>query len=193
MVSTEQPTERVFISVIIPTFNRKASLRRTLESLNQQTYPLDCFEVIIVDDGVRVGCRAAIHRNCRFYRPNCVSIDAHTVINRDVLLDGHSGLTIGSNVSISEGCMLLTPEHAPNSPTFANRGAATRIGDRAFLGARAIILPGLTIGDGAVVAAGAVVAKDAPSFAIVAGQPARQIGERMRDMAYTLNYGKFLG
>ena len=43
---------------------------------------------------------------------------------------------------------------------------------------RAIILPGITIGEGAVVAAGAVVTKDVEPYAIVAGNPARKIGER---------------
>jgi len=40
-----------FVSVIIPTYNRKASLLRTLDSLSRQTYPADRFEVVVVDDG----------------------------------------------------------------------------------------------------------------------------------------------
>ena len=46
------------VSVIIPTYNRKDSLRETLNSLAQQTYPSDCFEVIIVDDGSTDGTAA---------------------------------------------------------------------------------------------------------------------------------------
>lgn len=41
----------VIISVVIPTYNRRESLQRTLESLAIQTYPTDCFEAIVVDDG----------------------------------------------------------------------------------------------------------------------------------------------
>ena len=135
----------------------------------------------------------SIHRNCRFYRPGGVSIGAHTVINRDVLLDGRSGLRIGDNVSISEGSQILTLEHDPNSPSFEWSGAPVIIGDRVFLGARAIILPGMTVGEGAVVAAGAVVTHDVPPYTIVGGVPARPIGERRRDLAYSLDYRKFLG
>ncbi len=140
-----------------------------------------------------IGLHSSVHRGCRLYRPAGVSIGSHTVINRDVLLDGRMGVEIGDNVSISEGVTIFTLEHDPNSPDFASRGAAVRIGDRTFIGARAIILPGVTIGEGAVVAAGAVVTHDVPPYTIVGGVPARPIGERRRDLSYTLDYRKFLG
>jgi acetyltransferase-like isoleucine patch superfamily enzyme len=142
---------------------------------------------------ISIGQRTSIHRNCRFYRPSGVSIGSHSIINRDVLLDGRMGLQIGDNVSVSEGAAIITLEHDPNSPTFETRGAAVRIGDRVFVGARAILLPGVAIGEGAVVAAGAVVTRDVEPFVIVAGVPARPIGQRRHDLTYTLDYRKFLG
>ncbi|HOU11921.1 MAG TPA: acyltransferase [Anaerolineae bacterium] len=142
---------------------------------------------------IRIGTHTSLHRRCRFYRPVGVVIGEHTVINRQVLLDGRSGLTIGNNVSISEGAVILTLEHDPNSPTFENRGAPVTIHDRAFIGAQAMILPGVTIGEGAVIAARAVVTHDVAPYTIVAGVPARPIGERSRDLTYTLDYRKFLG
>jgi acetyltransferase-like isoleucine patch superfamily enzyme len=143
--------------------------------------------------GVHIGARTSIHRGCRFYRPSGVTIGGHTVINRDVLLDGRMGLQIGANVSISEGAAIITLEHDPDSPTFETRGALVRIGDRVFVGARAILLPGVAIGEGAVIAAGAVVTRDVEPFAIVGGVPARPIGQRRQDLTYTLDYRKFLG
>jgi maltose O-acetyltransferase len=115
------------------------------------------------------------------------------VVNRDVVLDGREGLHIGDNVSISEGVCIFSLEHDPNSPSFESRGAPVTVEDYVFVGARAIVLPGVTIGTGAVVAAGAVVTRDVPQFTVVAGVPARPIGERQRDLAYTLDYQKFLG
>jgi acetyltransferase-like isoleucine patch superfamily enzyme len=142
---------------------------------------------------ISIGQHTSIHRSCRFYRPSGVSIGNHSIINRDVLLDGRMGLQIGDNVSVSEGTAIITLEHDPLSPTFETRGAAVRISDRVFVGARAILLPGVAIGEGAVVAAGAVVTRDVEPFAIVAGVPARSIGERRQDLTYTLDYRKFLG
>jgi acetyltransferase-like isoleucine patch superfamily enzyme len=51
----------------------------------------------------------------------------------------------------------------------------TRIGRRCFIGARSVIMPGVTVGDGSVVAAGSVVTKDVPARSIVGGNPARII------------------
>ena len=54
--------------------------------------------------------------------------------------------------------------------------APVRIGDRVWVGTRAVVLKGVSIGDGAVVAAGAVVTRDVPAGAVVGGTPARVIG-----------------
>jgi maltose O-acetyltransferase len=142
---------------------------------------------------VSIGQRTSVHRGCRFYRPAGVVIGCHTVINRDVLLDGRMGLVIGDNVSVSEGVAIFSLEHDPNSPDFADRGAGVQIKDRAFVGARAVILPGITVGEGAVVAAGAVVTQDVLPYVIVGGVPARPIAERSRNLTYQLDYRKFLG
>lgn len=143
--------------------------------------------------GVKIGKATSIHRACRFYRPAGVFIGRNSVVNRGVLLDGRSGLSIGNNVSISEGCCLITLEHDPNSPDFTFRGAPIQIEDYVFVGAQAMILPGVTIGKGAVIGARAVVTKDVAPYTIVAGVPAKPIGKRNHDLTYTLNYRKFLG
>lgn len=142
---------------------------------------------------VNIGAHSSLHRHCRMYRPQGICIGKHTVVNRNVILDGRMGLIIGNNVSISEGVAVFSLEHDPNSPTFANRGGCVFIADRVFVGSRAIILPGVKIGEGAVVAAGAVVTHDVAPFTIVGGVPAKPIGQRTQNLTYTLNYRKFLG
>jgi len=64
------------------------------------------------------------------------------------------------------------------------------IEDYAWVATRAMILPGVTIGQGAVVAAGSVVTKDVEPKSIVAGNPARCIRERKGIQRYTLNYAR---
>ena len=62
------------------------------------------------------------------------------------------------------------------------------IGDRVWIAYRAVILPGVTIGEGAVIAAGAVVTRDVGPFSIMAGVPAKKIGERNRNLDYQLDF-----
>ena len=52
------------------------------------------------------------------------------------------------------------------------------IGNDVWIGDRALILPGVHVGDGSIIAAGAVVTKDVPPYSIVAGVPARKIRDR---------------
>lgn len=61
--------------------------------------------------------------------------------------------------------------------TFVNMASPVKIGDRCWIGANTIILPGVTIGDNVVIGAGSVVTKDIPSNVIAAGSPAKIIRE----------------
>lgn len=141
-----------------------------------------------------IGPRANVQLGCRFYHGTGVSIGARSVINAGTVLDGRRHpVRIGHDVSIGPEATVLTLGHDPQSPDFADRGGAVEIGDRVWIAYRAIILPGVRIGEGAVVAAGAVVTRDVEPYAIVAGSPARKIGERSRDLRYQLNYRPFLG
>ncbi len=118
-----------------------------------------------------------------------VSIGAGTIINTGCLLYTTGGLTIGRQVSVSAGAWLLTGTHNINDPNFIVEFRPIVIGDYVWIGSRAIIQAGVTIGEGAVVMAGAVVTRDVPPYAIVGGVPARQVGERtLRDPDYTLCY-----
>lgn len=92
-------------------------------------------------------------------------------------------ITIGNNVLIGSGCLItdtdghpIDPEkrHAANYYDYVVNSPVV-IGDDVFIGARSIILKGVTIGQGAIVGAGSVVTKDVPPRAIVAGNPAKVV------------------
>jgi acetyltransferase-like isoleucine patch superfamily enzyme len=112
----------------------------------------------------------------------------HSVINQRCRLDNRASLVIGNNVSVSSDVCILTADHDLHNPLLDGRKRPVSIGDYAFIGTRALVLPGVTIGKGAAVAAGAVVTKDVPAFAIVAGCPAKQIGTRSEPFEYELDY-----
>jgi len=117
-----------------------------------------------------------------------ISIGDHTVINAGCHLDGRGGLSIGDNVSLSPGTWILTDEHDVNDPRFPEILAPVTIEDYVFVGSKAMILPGVTLGRGAVIGAGAVVTRDVDPFQIVAGSPAREIGQRRTEPRYQLDH-----
>ncbi len=79
-----------------------------------------------------------------------------------------------------------------NDPEFSDIYRPIAIDDYAWIGSRATILAGVTIGRGAVVMAGAVVSRDVPPYAVVGGVPAQVVSMReLRDPAYSLNFRPF--
>ena len=141
----------------------------------------------------KVGYKTSIQMRCRFLNGRKVSFGDRNVINFGCLFDGrHYQITTGSDVSIGPEATILTLGHDPQSPSFANKGGDVTIGDRVWIGYRAIILPGITIGDGAVIGAGSVVTKNVEPYTIVAGNPARFIKRRNSALNYQLDYQPWL-
>lgn len=135
--------------------------------------------------GIDWGAGGAIHLHCFFWmytprrvRQNSVSFGKNVYINRGCTLDIRGTLTIGDNVSISPDVTVLTATHGLNDPAFGVEHYPVTIEDHVWIGTRALILPGVTLGEGSVVAAGAVVTRDVASLEVVAGVPARRIAHR---------------
>lgn len=126
------------------------------------------------------GHRVGILGNFTVINPSNVRIGKNCGINHDVFILGHHCIEIGDGVVLSARVMLI--DSGLNLDNFANQefpphfASFVKIEDGAWIGAGAIILPGVTIGKKSVVGAGSVVTRDVPDFAIVAGNPARQIG-----------------
>lgn len=115
----------------------------------------------------------------------------NSVVNQKCRLDTRGAIFIGNNVSISAEVCILTADHDLHSSTFEGRTKPVSISDFAFVGTRALILPGISIGKGAAIGAGAVVTRDVPECTIVAGCPARQIGFRDPSVLnYRIDYGR---
>ncbi len=128
--------------------------------------------------GIKIGQGSTIHTYARFYNPANIKIGNDTIIGENAVLDGRDSLIIGDHVDIASEVMIYNSEHDIESPGFHSEQKPVLIHDYVFIGPRAIILPGVIIGRAAVVAAGAVVTKNVDDYQIVAGVPAKVIGER---------------
>ncbi len=114
-----------------------------------------------------------------------IHIGEGSLIGDGVELFAWEEIRIGRRVLVSQGAKLLTGSHNHHSPRFEGIQRPIRIGDYAWIGAYAILLPGVEVGEGAVVGAGAVVTRKVPAYTVVAGNPARIIGQREKlDFTY---------
>ena len=128
------------------------------------------------------------HKWTTFWWRQCgYSIGKNSKIAQDVVFWAWHHLDTGNivieeNVSIGPDAMLIARTHSP-SQIIKNGYVSNSIPGKilikkgAWIGARAIILPNVTIGEGSIIGAGAVVTKDVPPYAVVAGVPAKKINE----------------
>ena len=113
------------------------------------------------------GCSVAIHSGAEL-------ILGSGYINHRASLECYHRIVIGDGVAIAKGVTIRDSDaHSINGQSRIS--APIIIGNRVWIGANAMVLKGVTIGDGAVIAAGAIVTRDVPSASLVAGVPARVI------------------
>jgi acetyltransferase-like isoleucine patch superfamily enzyme len=111
-----------------------------------------------------------------------MSIGSGTLINAGATLLCWESLVIGDDCGIAFDAVIMdTDFHRFGSDDQASK-APVRIGNHVWIGARAMVLKGVSIGDGAVIAAGAIVTRDVPPGALAAGVPARVI---KKDVTWT--------
>ena len=138
--------------------------------------------------GMKIGSGCDISMGVFFQKPNGIELGRDCHINRGALLDGRGGIAMGNCVSISHRVALVSAGHDIHSRSFDYIKEKITIGDYVWIGVYATVLKGVAIGEGAVVAAGAVVTKDVEPYTIVAGVPAKKIGERVHGLNYKCRF-----
>jgi len=136
--------------------------------------------------GVRIGSHTSIARNLWLhcggrpgdYAHGWVEIGEYTFIGCNAVLGAGGGIRIGSHVLIGQCVNIHAENHVYSDPhrLIREQGVSYRgvvIEDDVWIGSKATILDGVTVGRGAVIGAGAVVSKNVPAMAVVAGVPAR--------------------
>lgn len=142
-----------------------------------------CKSIFLKLVGAKIGPRATYYPGVWINsgRKLQVGCDVDFATACTVTTDG--GVVIGDRVLIGYGAKILSRNHVIPESRGRIFGAGhvsgpVEIGNDVWLGAQALVLPGVSIGEGAVVAAGSVVTKSVPAFAIVAGVPAKIISIR---------------
>ncbi len=117
-----------------------------------------------------------------FHSGRNITIGDNSGIGINAYLSGK--VMIGNNVMMGPDVVILTQNHKfdrldiPMLEQGFKDEQPVKICDDVWIGVRAIILPGITVGKGAIIAAGAIVTKDVPEYAIVGGNPAKVIKQR---------------
>lgn len=126
---------------------------------------------------------AFIYAGARIEHCHGITAGKCLAINAGAFVSGRGGLTLGDHVLIGPNAVVVSSQHRwdlDERPIVVqgHRPESTTVGNDVWIGANAVVTPGITLANGTVVAAGAVVTKSTEPYAIVGGIPAAVIGWR---------------
>src|SRR5436309_2697279 len=164
------------------TIHRPGALR-----LGRNVYLAENVYLLAGGDGIVIGDHTELLPNValviRDYRgaPHpSIEIGRRCSLNVGSVVFSHGRTVIGDDVQVGPGAVITTGNHLYGDPSLPVRLQGGEISDveieaGAWIGAQAVILPGVRVGTGAVVGAGAVVTEDVPPYSLVVGVPARVV------------------
>jgi acetyltransferase-like isoleucine patch superfamily enzyme len=148
---------------------------------------------IVLGDHVNFDGKSSITFASRFVDRPTLQVGDHTGISHGCSFSIGKKITIGSHCRIASGVHILDSSGHPTAPQARQAGAPpadddvkpVTIGDNVWIGRRATVFPGVTIGEGSIVASGSIVMTDVAPYTVVAGNPARKIGSLPRPATAT--------
>lgn len=143
--------------------------------------------------GIPVGRKTTIHRGIKLFCPGNLKIGHRSTVNYNCFLDARGKLLIGNNVNISHCVKIYTMGHDIHDPYSKTVSKAVVIEDNAWIFPNVLVMPGVTIAEGAVVYPGSVVTKNLDPYTIYAGNPAKPVGKRSSEIAYSSEYPIWYG
>jgi putative colanic acid biosynthesis acetyltransferase WcaF len=129
--------------------------------------------------GARVGHGVIIKTNVRIKYPWRLTIGDNTWIGESCWIDNLAYVTIGSNVALSQGAMLLTGNHDYTDKTFPYRLGNIILENGTWIGARSVVCPGIKCGSHSVLTVNSVATKNLEDFGIYSGNPATFLRPRV--------------
>lgn len=137
--------------------------------------------------GMKIHKSSIIKSNVYFGSGKTLSVGANSTLGDNSTFD--QNIIIKDDVVMGPEVMFITNDHDHSDPEILIRLSGSVecrpiiVENNVWIGARCIILPGVTIGEGAIIAAGSIVTKNINSYSIVGGSPAKIIKNRRNDLA----------
>lgn len=153
--------------------------------------PFNCLRVLLLRvAGVNIGKRTWISSGVRVDFPWRLTIGNNCYISRAAYLDCRGGtIRIGDNTDISVGALIFTLSHDIYSIDFKVKQSDVVVGNRVWIGARSIVLPGAEISDGTVIGALTCCSVVTRKNALYSGVPAQFIKELPADRSSKVRQG----
>lgn len=141
--------------------------------------PFMGFKIILLKlFGAKIGQGLVIKNNVTIKYPWKLTIGDNVWLGEDCWIDNLDYVNIGNNVCISQGVLLITGNHDYSKIDFPYRNAPIKIEDGAWVGAKAVVAPGVKIRSHSVLTLGTVMTKDTAPYGIYQGNPGEMIKER---------------
>jgi putative colanic acid biosynthesis acetyltransferase WcaF len=168
-----------------PAFSLRSRVRRFLWTCSYkllfQFSPRWCFSwraFVLRCWGGKLGSNTRIYPGAKIWAPwNLVCGDVAAIAD-GVIVYNPSLCTVGSHAIVSQDAYLCGATHDYNDSAFPLTSAPITVGDYAWICARAVLLPGVNVGEGAVLGLGSIASRDLEDWGVYAGMPARKVKVR---------------
>lgn len=128
--------------------------------------------------GARFGFGGRIKPRVFITAPWNLIVGDHCWLGEELWIDNLADVVIGDHVCLSQGTYLCTGNHDYRKPFFNLRLGSITVQSEAWVAAKSVLAPGVTVGRRAIVSLGSVVFEDVPPNSIVRGNPAKLVGHR---------------
>lgn len=129
--------------------------------------------------GAKIGKGLVIKNNVTIKFPWKLVVGEYVWLGENVWIDNLDRVTIGNNVCISQGALLLTGNHDYTKSSFDYRNAPIVLEDGVWVGAKAMVCPGVIAHSHSILTVGSMASKDLDAYGIYQGNPAMKIRERI--------------
>lgn len=129
--------------------------------------------------GARIEGKPFVHQRARIAIPGNLTLHDRACLGDRANAYSLAAIEIGPGAVVAQEAYLCTGTHDFSEPSTPLVVARIAVGENAFVGARAFVLPGVTIGTRAIIGAGSVVTRDVPDDVVAAGNPCRVLRPRV--------------